>query len=179
MELSKDELVELKADSMDDSEIKMQDKDIKIIVYNDLKDYKTIDELLPKKKDYVILLYQTEAENSGHWVALCRDNDNIYYFDSYGKPADQPQEWNTKNIMIPNLLTNLLNDDNFNVYENDKAYQKHAYLINTCGRHCVNFIEFFKNFNFDLFDYYKAMKELKTNLKKSYDDIVCALINEL
>ena len=48
MELSKDELVELKADSMDDSEIKMQDKDIKIIVYNDLKDYKTIDELLPK-----------------------------------------------------------------------------------------------------------------------------------
>ena len=66
MELSKDELVELKADSMDDSEIKMQDKDIKIIVYNDLKDYKTIDELLPKKKDYIILLYQTEAENSGH-----------------------------------------------------------------------------------------------------------------
>ena len=65
------------------------------------------------------------------------------------------------------------------MYENDKAYQKHAYLINTCGRHCVNFIEFFKNFNFDLFDYYKAMKELKTNLKKSYDDIVCALINEL
>ena len=51
------------------------------------------------------------------------------------------------------------------MYENDKAYQKHAYLINTCGRHCVNFIEFFKNFNFDLFDYYKAMKELKTNLK--------------
>ena len=50
MELSKDELVELKADSMDDSEIKMQDKDIKIIVYNDLKDYKTIDELLPKRK---------------------------------------------------------------------------------------------------------------------------------
>ena len=81
--------------------------------------------------------------------------------------------------MIPNLLTNLLNDDNFNVYENTKPYQKHAYLINTCGRHCVNFIEFFKNFNFDLFDYYKAMKELKTNLKKSYDDIVCALINEL
>ena len=36
----------------------------------------------------------------------------------------------------------------------------------------------FKNFNFDLFDYYKAMKELKTNLKKSYDDIVCALIND-
>ena len=81
--------------------------------------------------------------------------------------------------MIPNLLSNLLNDDKFNVYENDKAYQKQAYLINTCGRHCVNFIEFFKNFNFDLFDYYKAMKELKTNLKKSYDDIVCALINEL
>ena len=61
MELSKDELVELKADSMDDSEIKMQDKDIKIIVYNDLNDYKTIDELLPKKKDYIILLYNDKS----------------------------------------------------------------------------------------------------------------------
>ena len=65
--------------------------------------------------------------------------------------------------MIPNLISNLLDDNNFNIFENDKAYQKLA---------------FFKNFNFDLFDYYKAMKELKTNLKKSYDDIVCALINE-
>ena len=81
--------------------------------------------------------------------------------------------------MIPNLLSDLLNDEKFYACENDKAYQIHAYLINTCGRHCVNFIEIFKNFNFDLFDYYKAMKELKTNLKKSYDDIVCALINEL
>ncbi len=98
-----------------------------------------------------------------------------YYFDSYGKPADQPQGWNTENIMIPNPL----NDDNFNVFENYKAYQKHAYQINTCGRHCVNFIEFFKNFNFDLFGYCKAMKEIKTNLKKSYDDIVCVSINAL
>ena len=178
MELNKDELKELRADSMDDTEIKAQDGDIKIVVYNDLKDYEYIGDLLPKKKDYVILLYQTESETSGHWVALCRDNNNIYYFDSYGKPADEPQKWNTKGIMKPNLLSDLLDDDNFNVYENDKAYQKHAYLINTCGRHCVNFIEFFKNFNFDLFDYYKAMKELKTNLKKSYDDIVCTLINE-
>ena len=50
MELSKDELVELKADSMDDSEIKMQDKDIKIIVYNDLKDYKLQMNYFPKRK---------------------------------------------------------------------------------------------------------------------------------
>ena len=178
MELNKDELKELRADSMDDSEIKIQDKDIKIITYNELKDYKSIGELLPKKKDYVILLYQTESEHSGHWVALCRYEDNIFYFDSYGKPCDEPQKWNNKGIMIPNLLSDLLDKGDFNVYENNKQYQKRAYLINTCGRHCVNFIQFFKNFNFDLFDYCKVMKELKTNLKKSYDDIVCALINE-
>lgn len=179
MEISNNELKELRADPLDDLEIKMQDKDIKIIVYNDLEDYKTIDELLKKDIDACILLYQTESENSGHWVALCRNYNDIYYFDSYGKSIDEPQKWNTKNIMIPNLLTKLLDDDNFNVYENDKAYQKHEYLINTCGRHCVNFIQFFKNFNYDLFDYYKVMKELKVSLKKSYDDIVCALINEL
>ena len=65
MELSKDELIELKADSMDDSEIKMQDKDIKIIVYNDLKDYKTIDELLPKKKDYIIPAISNRSRKLG------------------------------------------------------------------------------------------------------------------
>ena len=79
MELNKDELKELRADSMDDTEIKAQDGDIKIVVYNDLKDYEYIGDLLPKKKDYVILLYQTESETSGHWVALCRDNNNILF----------------------------------------------------------------------------------------------------
>ena len=179
MELSNYELKELKADPLDDLEIKAQDKDIQIIVYNDLQRYKSIDELLPNNIDYCILLYQTESENSGHWVALCRNNEDIYYFDSYGKPADEPQKWNTKNIMTPNLLTNLLKDGNFNVYENTKKYQKQEYLINTCGRHAVLFIEFFKNFNCDLSDYYNIMKKLKSSLKKSYDDISCALINEL
>ena len=54
MELNKDELKELRADSMDDTEIKAQDGDIKIVVYNDLKDYEYIGDLLPKKKDYLI-----------------------------------------------------------------------------------------------------------------------------
>lgn len=74
---------------------------------------------------YFFLHKLTESENSRHWIALCRDN--IYYFDSYGKPADEPQKWNTKGIMKPNLL-----DDNFNVFENDKDYQKHAYLMSLC-----------------------------------------------
>ena len=62
-----------------------------------------------KSNKYIINMDNKDGKGT-HWVAMI----DSYYFDSYGKPADQPQEWNTKNIMIPNLLTNLLNDDKFN-----------------------------------------------------------------
>ena len=45
--------------------------DVKIITYPQLANYKTIEELLPKQYDFVIILL-LESPSSGHWCALLR-----------------------------------------------------------------------------------------------------------
>ena len=48
-----------------------------------------------EKRRVIFFLHKlTESESSRHWIALCRDN--IYYFDSYGKPAYEPQNGTLK-----------------------------------------------------------------------------------
>ena len=51
---------------MDDTEIKAQDGDIKIVVCGDLNDYKTIDELLPRKKDYIYYYIRQKQKTRGN-----------------------------------------------------------------------------------------------------------------
>ena len=183
MEIDKQEMKEIIADPLDDLEIKEQDNNIKIISYNELANYETIEDLLPKKRDYLILLYQTETENAGHWVSLVRDDKKIFYFDSLGGDIDDPFNWDNKNpIMKEKYLTKLLEnaeDDGFEVYVNLIKYQKNEFLINTCGRHCICFIEMNKNFNYNLDDYYNFMKTIKKDIKKSYDEIVATLVNDI
>ena len=179
MDISNNKLKEIIADPIDDREIKHENKEIRIISYNELEKYSTIDELLPDSKEHLMLLYQTDSESSGHWTCLVRNDDNIYYFDSYGKPIDEPMKWDTNKVMKTPHLTNIIenSDERFKVYENTKQYQKQSFGINTCGRFCISFIEFNKNFGFDLDSYYLAMKLLKKDLKQDYDSIVAGLIN--
>ena len=48
-----------------------------------MAEYNDLDDLLPKLKDYAIILCE-EDENSGHWVGLLK-YDNLYeFFDPYG-----------------------------------------------------------------------------------------------
>jgi len=179
MDISNNKLKEIIADPIDDREIKHENKEIRIISYNELEKYTTIDELLPDSKEHLMLLYQTDSESSGHWTCLVRNDDSIYYFDSYGKPIDEPMKWDTNKVMKTPHLTNIIDnsDKRFKIYENTKQYQKQTFGINTCGRHAIAFIEFNKNLDFDLDSYYLAMKLLKKDLKQDYDSIVSGLIN--
>ncbi len=56
----------------------------RIVKYSDLANYNHIAKLLPKIKDYVVILTETKPQ-SGHWTALTRNKNIITYFDSYGK----------------------------------------------------------------------------------------------
>ena len=58
--------------SFTNDDIKKYLPDIKIIEYNDLVEYKNIDELLPKDRDSVIMLIETD-DNCGHWTSLSKD----------------------------------------------------------------------------------------------------------
>ena len=61
--------------------------DVKIITYPQLANYRTIEELLPKAYDFVIILL-LETPQSGRWTSLIRYGSQVEYFDSYGNPPD-------------------------------------------------------------------------------------------
>ena len=65
---------EIKYESMDDSDIEYYLPNARLIMYNELKRCKSIEQLLKKHKDYVILLYPVQTESSGHWTCLVRFN---------------------------------------------------------------------------------------------------------
>ena len=100
----------IKYESMDDSDIHYYLPKCKILKYNELKKYKSIEKLLPKHKSYFILLYPVQTEMSGHWICFTRYDRNIEYFDSYGLAPDVPFSWPTSNFKNnERYLSKLLN----------------------------------------------------------------------
>lgn len=145
-----------------------------ILNYEDLTNYDTIKQLLPKQKDFVIFLFHTE-ENYGHWITLIRHNKSILYFDSYGYRPDKIMDWNS-NYMNKQLhqsfpqLSFLLNDavdEGFKVTFSETQFQKrNDYDYSTCGRWvtAIN-LYYLKNKNPTL----KGFYDLITSLCKSYE----------
>ncbi len=60
---------------------------IQIVVYAELNDTENILDILPLDICACFILLRTSAQ-SGHWTCLCRNGNNIYYFDSYGIAPD-------------------------------------------------------------------------------------------
>jgi hypothetical protein len=142
-----------------------------IIKYSDLKNYSKITDLLPEKKDFKIILIE-DKYNSGHWVCIMRNGNNIEYFNSYGAKPDY--EWKFINRMIrtclgedTNEMTRLMEQaeqDGMKTSYNHHRFQKLANSVQTCGRWVIFRIETFKmGFNNDQF------KELVDKLKKTAD----------
>ena len=122
---------------------------IKTIRYVDLINYKSLKEAFGNFKA-ILLLYHVASLNNGHWVCLVKRPHEISFFDPYGfMPDDQLQFTNVKfrkenGINMP-YLTYLLYKSKLPVDYNDKQIQKFADNIQTCGRHCGNFIRIGKS----------------------------------
>lgn len=115
----------------------------KVIKYGTLDDkYTTFEQLMPKKKDYCILLIESE-KNSGHWVCILRNNNTFEYFDPYGhnhmKALDFTSEFMNKyldntdsdlNTLINNMKPHQKLITNKTQFQNDKFLDDVA----TCGR---------------------------------------------
>ena len=156
-----------------------------IILYNDLKKYNSIDEILPNKKSYAIILY-LNSPNSGHWVSIMRpDNNTIEYFDSYGGEIDKPLSWiskeeNAKLGITEPYLTNLLKKSKYNIIHNKTQFQlkgKGNEDISTCGRHCCYRIQCMKNKNMSIDDYKKMMERVKNGLNMNFDKLVGVMVS--
>ena len=134
---------DLKHIPLSDHDIKrMCDGKVKVIMYSDLKKYKTLDQLL-KPYGSVIILYRT-GENYGHWCCLNKINKNtVEFFDPYGNMVDLDLKWTDEKTRkqlgqdLP-LLSKLMYDSPYRLDYNHHKFQniKDASLA-TCGRWCV------------------------------------------
>ena len=112
-----------------------------IIKYSELSNYKSIQELLPEKDSFKVLLIE-DKQNSGHFVGLFRFDKTIEYFNSYGAKWDT--DWRFIPRMVRVILGQATNDlsrlfdkakkDGFEVVYNRKRLQKLSPTIQTCGR---------------------------------------------
>jgi hypothetical protein len=118
----------------------------KIIKYSELKNYNSLDELLPNSFDYKIILLET-ARNTGHWTCVIRMNDIIECFNSYGISIDS--EWKFIPDSIERMLgqstrylKNLIKKDNtFKIVNNMYEFQSQQPHIATCSRWVILRIE--------------------------------------
>ncbi len=125
---------------------------IRIVTYEDLAKIDRITDLLKRKKDALILLFESEP-NVGHWIAIMRENNKIIFFDPYGYRPDRflvytPQNLRKQLNQDTPHLTVLLNqavDDGFKVVFNEYEFQNRRNLAYaTCGRWIVSVIQYFQ-----------------------------------
>lgn len=112
-----------------------------IIKYSELSNYKSIQELLPEKDSFKVLLIE-DKQNSGHFVGLFRFDKTLEYMNSYGAKWDT--DWRFIPRMVRVILGQATNDltrlfdkakkDGFTVVYNKKRLQKLDPNIQTCGR---------------------------------------------
>ena len=152
----------------------------RIMTYPELFKYKTLKKLLPKKNDYIVLLY-LQSPNSGHWVTIVRRGNTVEHFCSYGSKVDEPLNWISSEkqkelgVDYPKLTELFDNDTHFKKVFNHIDYQSEADTsVATCGKHVICRL---KHRDLDLPHYYLLMTELKKKYKlPNYDDIVEALM---
>ena len=168
-------------DPLDDLEIrKALGKDAKIVPYQDLKNFRTIDELLPLKKDAVMLLYENRPMD-GHWVCLTKNKGEISFFDPYGEVVDKQLNYSqfSKDRVeggADQSLHQLLSTSRLPVYFNDYKYQRDGNAVNTCGRHTINFIRYNQRHGLDLEDYNEMMKKAQKQSGLPYDELIAKLV---
>lgn len=177
--LNEQEQEQVEETPLGDDDLKRYFPNAKVIVYSDLGNYSTIEELLPKDKDFVFILLES-SPNNGHWVALLRYRETYEFFDSYGGKPDSQLKWNSKKTnqeldQSVKYLTNLLKDKE--VVYNPVKYQGEGGDINTCGRHCTFRVQEMINGK-NLEAYYKYMCKLKANMGLDYDGVVANFVRE-
>lgn len=145
-----------------------------LVLYSDLHNIKSIQELLGEYKKCV-LLYHTSA-NYGHYCCVYENNNTIFFFDSYGSipdtqlnflPRDLKQELNSNH----NYLIRLMYNSGKPVEYNQFQFQRREPHITTCGRWCVNRLRFPEISINDYHDIFKQSSKYIPN-----DELICLLV---
>jgi hypothetical protein len=159
--------------------------DVKIISHQELKDYKSIDELMPHKKDIVVIIWES-SPNYGHWTLLSKYVDEetkkptIESYDSYGYPINEPLKWiKNKSIDSTDYLTPLLKKaekEGYDIIYNSKNFQNKKEDVATCGRHCICRAISIMKYNQSLSNYIKMINSIKDLTGFDHDSAVSQLV---
>jgi hypothetical protein len=147
---------------------------INMVKFSDLDEYKSVEELLPKQKDAIVIFWEIESINVGHWTALCRLNQTYIFYDSYGNTLQEdfsyiPISLRSQLGIEKDYLKELLKGKH--VITNHVDYQKMKDGVDTCGRFVAMFLYIFKK-GYSLEDFEKIMKKnLVRGGFKSYDEM--------
>lgn len=147
-----------------------------IIKYSQLKDYNSLEELLPLPFDYKIILLETNR-NTGHWVCVIRMKHIIECFNSYGIGIDQ--EWKYIPDSIERLLgqstrylSNLIKkSEGFTVISNKYKFQSKSDDVATCARWVILRIELGK-MGYALSQFVKMIEKQEAETERPPDILV-------
>ena len=154
--------------------------DTKINIISQLDNVQHFDELLDNL-GRCIMLYGTESQNVGHWVALIKHGNDIEFFDSYGnspfklsKGLKLPKE-HDKQINQGGMkkLMQLIHNAGYNLKWNDIEFQDgDDFSVATCGRHAVFRLLMYK---LSLKEYQQLLQQMKKQFKTDYDSIITGI----
>lgn len=169
--------------SLSDSDIKsVLGLDTKIIEYNDFSKYKSIYDLLPNEKDFVVVLVESKI-NSGHWCALLRYNNTIELWDSYGGNIANELNFISRKMNkflhqskaeLHQLLKTVKPEDEI-IYSTTKLQQESPNIA-TCGRYTCLRIKMCMHLDYTLEQFLKFFIDKVNETGLSPDILVCKLI---
>lgn len=154
-----------------------------IIKYPEFNNMKSIDEAFVKS-NAVIIYFEIEDVNSGHWTCMMKNNNQIEFFDPYGLKIDSEFKYMTMHKRKElneqfKPLSKLLYSSPYKIIHNSYKIQQFQFNYNgqiirpqTCGRHtALRLIDKDKPLEQHILDTYTK------NHKLGNDDIIsCYLI---
>lgn len=153
------------------------DEKCRIMSYDDLVKFKTLDEALGIY-DAFVLLYLTDV-NYGHWTLCFKydDGKTIEFFDSYNYFPDDEFKFVPIDIQKEKkedypYLCKLLYESPYKIVYNNYKLQEHKNGVNTCGRHVVSRL-IYRDINID--QYVNMIK----NSGYTPDEFVIKITNSL
>jgi hypothetical protein len=168
--------------SLSDADIRhVLGQDTKIIEFKDMDNYKSVYDLLPNEKDFVVILIE-QKDNSGHWVLLLRDKNRIEQHDSYGCTLESELNFISQamNRILGQSkkefhdLMKTVNDEDEIVY-NKARLQSENPAIATCGRHvCLRAL--MHNLGYSLEEYLQFLDDHHEETGLPIDVIVCKFV---
>jgi hypothetical protein len=152
-----------------------------ILKYSDLANYNSIDELLPKPRDFRIILVE-DSVNKGHWCCILKYDKTIEWFNPYSGIPDRQKNLlgKARNMMLgqdEDYLTNLMTKSKgYKLIYNKKRLQKLKQGINTCGRWIILRIICMKDLMMDLKEFNKMVEDTQDKSGLPKDALVAIWI---